>query len=59
MFGIEGTSVALAYGLCLASAALCLIYGAVNFNRGGDEAPKREEVAWRQSEKEVEKPFEP
>ena len=58
--GIEGGWVALAYALCLASALLCIVYGAINWNRGAeDEAPRPEDVSWVAEEKEVEKPFEP
>jgi len=58
--GIEGGWVGLAYGLCLCSALLCILYGLFNWNKGaGDEAPQPEDVAWAGEEKEVEKPFEP
>jgi len=60
MFGIEGAWVALAFGLCLASALLCIVYGMINWNKGAEEEPPRpEDVSWVKEEKEVEKPFEP
>jgi len=60
MLGIEGGWVALAYGLCLASAAICILYGLFNWNRGGEEeTPRPEAVSWVREEKEVEKTLEP
>ncbi len=38
MLGIEGPCVWLAYLLCLASALLCIAYGAANWNRGDEPA---------------------
>ena len=56
MFGIEDKYVALAYILCIASALLCLIYGAINWNRGGSEVDAQD-IRWAKEEKEVEKEF--
>ena len=56
MLGIEDKVVALAYILCIASTILCLIYGAINWNRGDTEA-KPKDIHWAEEEKEVEKEF--
>jgi hypothetical protein len=45
MFGIEDTYVSLAYLLCILSALLCVIYGAINWNRG-DEPVDSADVRW-------------
>jgi len=52
MLGIDDPSVWLAYLLCLASTALCVIYGWVNRNRG-DEPVEDEDVRWATEEKKV------
>lgn len=54
MLGIEGTWVAIAYLLCLLSAILCIVYGIINWNSGGEEEPRPEDISWAQEEKEVE-----
>ena len=53
MLGIEDNAVALAYVLCIASAALCVVYGAIMWNRG-DDAIEQEDVRWAEQEKQVE-----
>ena len=53
MFGIEDPWVWSAYVLCLASAALCILYGMLNWNRG-DETVDPEDVQWAEEEKKVE-----
>ncbi len=51
--GIEGTSVWLAYVLCILSALLCVVYGLLNWNKG-DEPLQEEDVEWAAEEKKVE-----
>lgn len=53
MLGIEDKYVALAYILCIASTILCVVYGAINWNRG-DDTTKDEDIRWAQEEKKVE-----
>jgi len=53
MLGIEDTWVLLAYGLCVCSSLLCVVYGVVNWNRG-DEPVKPEDVEWAKEEQEEE-----
>ncbi len=53
VLGIEDKWVWLAYLLCIASALLCVVYGAVNWNRG-DEPVREEDVKWAAEEKKVE-----
>jgi len=45
-----------AYLLCVLSAAACVIYGVVNWNRGLDKEPEQvsEEAQWEEEEKKVE-----
>lgn len=56
LLGIEDKYVAAAYILCVASAILCVIYGLVMWNRGGEEAQgqQAEDVRWAKEEKKVE-----
>ena len=49
MLGIEDPYIALAYVLCVASGALCVIYGLINWNKG-DEPVKAEDVKWAEEE---------
>jgi len=51
MLGIDDGWVVSVYLLCILSAALCVVYGAINWNRG-DEPQKAEDVAWAKEEKE-------
>ncbi|NLW85086.1 MAG: hypothetical protein GXY41_11895 [Phycisphaerae bacterium] len=53
MLGIEDKGVLAAYLLCLFSAALCVVYGAINWNRG-DEPVEPDDVKWVTEEKKVE-----
>lgn len=51
MLGIEDPYVLLAYLLCILSAILCVVYGAIHWNRG-DEAVEPTDVQWaRQQDK--------
>jgi hypothetical protein len=44
-----------AFLLCIACTLLCVIYGAINWNRGGNDESKQieEEKQWDEKEKEV------
>jgi len=53
MLGIEDKYVLAAYLLCIGSAALCVIYGAINWNRG-EEPVEPDDVRWAEEEKKVE-----
>ncbi len=53
MLGIEDGAVALAYILCLASTALCVVYAWMNWNRGDDSA-QAEDQHWEAEEEHVE-----
>lgn len=50
VLGIESPSVWLAVLLSLGSAALCVAYGIVNWNKG-EEPVKKEDVDWAKEEK--------
>ena len=53
MFGIESTSIWLAYLLCILSALLCVVYGLLNWNKGREKL-KAEDKTWLEEEKELE-----
>jgi len=56
MLGLGDFWVALVYILCIASALLCLVYGLVNWNKGGGPSPLevKEEARWKKEEKKIE-----
>lgn len=56
MLGLTDPGVALAYGLCILSALLCIVYGAIHWNRGGETVPppSPEELKWAEDEEEIE-----
>jgi hypothetical protein len=43
MLGIQDPIVFVAYLACISAAAACLIYGFVNWNRGGSDEPPTQE----------------
>ena len=51
MFGLSDPGIWSAYLLCLLSALLCVVYGAVNWNKG-DEPLEKEDLEWAKEEKE-------
>ena len=57
MWGIQDGWVSAAYVLCIASAALCVVYGIINWNRGDDSAETADRAAdaqWAAEEKKLE-----
>ena len=56
MLGIEDPWIWGVYILCIISALLCVIYGIINWNRGGEEEAQEiiEETAWEMKEEEME-----
>lgn len=54
MLGIEDKWVGLAYILCILSALICVIYGAINWNKG-DEPVEPDDIKWVAEEKKVER----
>ena len=53
ILGIEDGLISLVYLLCILSSLLCVIYGLVTWNRGGDEI-EPEDLKWATEEKKVE-----
>jgi hypothetical protein len=53
VLGIQDPWVWSAYLLCLVASALCIVYGAVNWNRG-EEPVKPVDKEWARREKQVE-----
>ncbi|MDX9979614.1 MAG: hypothetical protein RBU25_06130 [Lentisphaeria bacterium] len=50
MLGIDDPLIWSAYLLCLLSTLLCVVYGAVNWNKG-DEPVQPEDIEWAKEEK--------
>ena len=53
MFGLEDFWIGLVYSLCILSTILCVIYGAVLWNKNGDAVPTQEEVEWVEEEDKI------
>lgn len=53
MLGLTDPWIGLVFALCLASSLLCVIYGAINWNRG-DEAPDVRDGEWVAEEDKLE-----
>ncbi len=55
VLGIDDPWIWGVYLLCIFSALLCVIYGAFNWNRGGESesAEIKEEAAWEEKEEEM------
>jgi hypothetical protein len=56
MLGIDDPWVWGVYLLCIFSTLLCVIYGIINWNRGGEQESLQieEETAWETDEEEME-----
>ena len=52
--GIQDPWVSLAFVLCIASCILCVVYGALNWNKGG-AAPDAEDKRWATEEDKLDK----
>lgn len=57
MLGIDDPWIWGVYLLCVFSTLLCVIYGLINWNRGGEQEENEasEEIAWEAKEEEMEK----
>ena len=53
VLGIEDGYVLAAYLLCIASSALCVVYGLITWNKG-EEPVTKTDVEWAAEEKKVE-----
>ena len=55
MLGIDDPWILSVYLLCIFSALLCVFYGIVNWNRGGEQESLeiKEEAAWENGEEEM------
>jgi hypothetical protein len=55
MLGLGDFSVFAAYVLCILSTILCVVYGVVNWNKGGDVSPEEaaEEARWEAEERKI------
>jgi hypothetical protein len=56
MFGIHDPWIISAYLACILSAVICVVYGLINWNRGGEDevGQMSEEARWEETEREVE-----
>jgi hypothetical protein len=56
MLGIPDFWIVFAYLLCILSTVACVIYGLLNWNRGGDDESGQiaEERIWEKKETEIE-----
>ncbi len=56
MLGLGDFWIVSAYLLCIASALACVVYGLINWNKGGDNESREveEEKKWEKEEIEIE-----
>ena len=56
MLGIPDFWIIFAYLLCILSAVACVVYGLINWNKGGDNEGGQiaEERSWEKKENEIE-----
>lgn len=55
LFGLHDPWITLVYALCAGSTLLCILYGAINWNKGGVEVKKEKIIQWGKEEEELEK----
>ena len=53
MFGIEDFWIWSVYLLCILSTVLCVVYGALNWNKGEEETVTEEDVKWAEEEDKI------
>lgn len=55
MLGIPDFWIWIAYVLCILSAAACVVYGILNWNKGADNEAQqiKEEDSWEESEQQL------
>jgi hypothetical protein len=56
MLGIKDPWILTAYLLCFLSALACIVYGIINWNKGGENEKKEisEEAKWEKGETKIE-----
>lgn len=54
MLGFADVWIAVVFWLCIASSALCIVYGALKWNSGGEEGPSDEDRRWAEEEQKLE-----
>jgi len=55
MLGFHNFTIALVYILCIASSLLCVVYGGLNWNRGGEKPIEPSKVIkWEKEEEKLE-----
>jgi len=53
MFGIPDFWIWSAYLLCILSAILCVVYGAIMWNKDGETVPSQEDLEWAKEEDQI------
>ncbi len=56
VLGISDPWISAAYIGCILATLLCVVYGILNWNKGGDDEEEQiaEEISWHEKEKEME-----
>ena len=54
MLGMGDFWVGLAYLLCILSSLVCVVYGILNWNKGGEETPQQEDAVWAKEDDKLE-----
>ena len=53
MLGFADGWITSAFILCILSSLLCVVYGIVNWNKGGNEQEKEEDRQWAKEEEKI------
>ena len=53
MLGMGDFAIFAVYGLCILSAVVCVVYGFIFWNRGGDKEEPEIEKQWKETEKDI------
>ncbi|MBC7217519.1 MAG: hypothetical protein H5U36_05045 [Candidatus Caldatribacterium sp.] len=54
MLGLHDFSIVLVCLLCTGSTVLCMVYGLLNWNRGGEEVQVEKVIKWEKEEEALE-----
>ncbi len=53
MLGFSDPWIAAGYLLCLLATALCVVYGAINWNNGDEPPPTDEDAKWAEEKERI------
>lgn len=54
MFGLHDFGIWFVYLLCILSAVACVVYGIINWNKGGNGKDEEKSKKWQEEESDIE-----